>query len=61
MPHMDWCGKPCADCSDPCVLDESMPCSPDCQNLHADGSQETEKCVKAGCDAIAHHSEMRDD
>ena len=61
MPHIDWCGKPCADCDNPCTLDESMPCSPDCENLFADGSQDTEKCACAGCDAIIHHNELKDD
>jgi len=31
MPHPNHCGKPCAECVIPCALDESMPCSPDCQ------------------------------
>jgi len=37
MPHENWCGKPCADCQNPCRLDESIPCSPDCTELSADG------------------------
>jgi len=40
-----------------------MPCSPDCKNLLADGSQDTEKCVSASCDAIIHHNhnDLKDD
>ena len=52
MAHKDWCGKPCADCKDPCALDESMLCSPDCEALFADGTRDEEKCDRAGCDAV---------
>ena len=44
MAHKDWCGKPCADCEQPCALDESMPCSPDCDLLNADGTQDGDQC-----------------
>ena len=49
MAHKEWCGKPCADCLNPCRLDESMPCSPDCELLKEDGSVDPILC--AGCDA----------
>jgi len=52
MAHKKWCGKPCADCSDPCALDQSMPCSPDCELLNADGTVDATRCQVAGCDAI---------
>jgi len=52
MAHMDWCGKPCGECLNPCKLDESIPCSPDCENLLPDGTPETTKCREAECDAI---------
>lgn len=51
MPHLDWCGKKCADCEAPCKLDESMPCSPDCEALNEHGSRDEALCVLSGCDA----------
>ena len=51
MPHMDWCGKPCGDCENPCALDESMPCGPDCEYLLPNGELNIEECVKVRCDA----------
>ena len=50
--HADWCGKPCAECEASCSLDESMPCSPDCENLNPDGTRKTTLCREAKCDAI---------
>lgn len=47
MAHMDWCGKPCCECKHRCELDESIPCSPDCENLSIYG-EFTHKC--ADCD-----------
>lgn len=32
-----WCGKPCAECTNPCALDERIPCSPDCECLGEHG------------------------
>lgn len=52
MAHKDWCGKPCADCMAPCRLDESMPCSSDCELLYEDGSVDIQLCHQTGCDAI---------
>ena len=52
MAHRDWCGLPCADCLNPCSLDQSIPCSPDCELLLSDGSRDTQKCKAAGCDVI---------
>ena len=51
MPHMDWCGKPCGDCKNPCALDESMPCGPGCEYLLPSGERNIEECVKIKCDA----------
>ena len=53
MAHQEWCGLPCADCQNPCRLDESIPCSPDCELLKADGSVDLQLC--AGCDAIQYN------
>lgn len=52
MAHKDWCGKSCADCENPCALDENMPCSPDCENLNPDGTRAVLKCNAARCDAV---------
>ena len=52
MAHKDWCGKPCSDCETSCGLDESMPCSPDCENLLPDGTPNREDCLRIGCDAL---------
>lgn len=48
--HKDWCGKVCADCLNPCKLDEKNPCSPDCEFLGADGNPSSPECQK--CDAL---------
>ena len=48
--HKDWCGSPCSECKNPCALDESIPCSPDCKCLGADGETDCEECKT--CDAI---------
>ncbi len=50
MPHPNHCGKPCAECVIPCELDESTPCSPDCEGI---GNKEL--CI--GCDAKEEHNE----
>lgn len=51
MAHKDWCGKPCSDCKTSCSVDESFPCSPDCENLNDDETRKEENCKKSGCDA----------
>jgi len=61
MAHIKWCGNPCAECNDPCALDQSMPCSPDCENLTSEGLRDTEKCTQAGCDAIEPQGALRFD
>lgn len=48
MAHSNWCGKLCAECANPCWVDESIPCSPDCENLREDGTPDPEKCI--GCE-----------
>ena len=47
--HKDWCGKPCTDCAHPCSLDESIPCSPDCEYLGPNGERNHRECKT--CDA----------
>lgn len=44
-----WCGRSCADCLNPCALDASISCWPDCENLNPDGTRNTAACE--GCDA----------
>ena len=51
MAHDNRCGKPCGECVDSCALDESIPCSPDCENLLSDGIRNEKGCRKAECDA----------
>ena len=48
--HKDWCGKACSDCIHQCKLDESIPCSPDCEYLGLNGETICEECKK--CDAL---------
>ena len=53
MPHRNWCGKPCDDCENPCPLDKSIPCSPDCEDLSEDG-----ECLSdAPCDFYLENQE----
>jgi hypothetical protein len=47
--HKDWCGKPCSFCEHPCTLDETIYCSPDCENLGPNGEMDYSKCKD--CDA----------
>lgn len=47
--HRDWCGLNCAYC-DGCALDESIPCSPDCESLSLDGECLDRECLD--CDAV---------
>jgi hypothetical protein len=51
MPHPGWCGKPCSECSNPCELDESIPCSPDCEELDSKTGEPCGEVCKT-CDAI---------
>jgi hypothetical protein len=51
MAHTNWCGKHrCGDCEadGDCLLDLSIPCSPDCKGLRGD-MIDVVYCVKAGC------------
>ena len=59
MAHKDWCGKPCSECQNPCKLDYSLPCSPDCENLGQDGYPIEADCK--GCDAYEEYRIMMED
>lgn len=48
--HKNWCGNPCSECQNPCALDESTPCSPDCLFLGKNGETTHRKCQE--CDAL---------
>lgn len=48
--HKKWCGKSCSDCKTSCSLDESIPCSPDCEFLGEDGEHTHPECQD--CDAL---------
>ncbi len=51
MAHPNWCGKPCAECREPCLLDLSISCSPDCPGLiPLTGEPNLKECTE--CDAI---------
>ena len=52
MAHNEWCGRLCGECLDNCKLDESIPCSPDCNYLLPDGSRDVINCREAECDAV---------
>lgn len=53
MAIMGYCKKQaCSDCKKPCKLDESIPCSPDCENLTEDGEILIEKCLKDECEEV---------
>lgn len=55
MLNRNFCGnKVCADCDvcSKCILDLSMPCSPDCENLTVDGRIAVKRCIEAGCENI---------
>ena len=54
--HTDWCGMPCCHCPSPCSLDESMPCSPDCEFLGENGETDCEECRR--CDAMLPQKEL---
>jgi len=57
MPHTLWCGKPCAYCATEehvdCIIDNEIPCSPDCENLDGDDIM-VEKCISDRCDEIGY-------
>lgn len=48
--HKDWCGNPCSECANPCELDRTIFCSPDCEYLGADGEHTHLECQE--CDAL---------
>lgn len=48
-----YCGeRACSDCKTPCRLDESIPCSPDCENLTEEGQILVKKCLESGCEEV---------
>ena len=49
--HAFWCGEQCSECVYPCIYDEGMPCSPDCEALLPDGTRDISQCIASGCDA----------
>lgn len=52
------CGKEeCCDCTG-CSLDESIPCSPDCENLTRGGLIRIKKCLEAGCEEVKNIFDM---
>lgn len=54
-----YCGKrKCCDCHTVCLLDEQIPCSPDCENLTEDGMIQIEECLKAKCEETQYIFDM---
>lgn len=47
-----WCGKSCGECAG-CRLDESMPCSPDCENLSGNRIN-MKQCMEDECSEIGY-------
>ena len=60
MALREWCGNDCCECETSCGLDESIPCSPDCENLTRNGRIRVKKCIEDGCDAIKSVFNMED-
>lgn len=50
----EWCGKPCSDCETGCGPDARIPCSPDCENLTADGKILVKRCLEDSCEEPKH-------
>ena len=50
----------CADCTTSCILDELIPCSPDCENLTDDGKILIEKCLQDKCEEVKYLFNMED-
>ncbi len=45
LSHPTWCGQACSECRTNCSLDESIPCSPDCEGLNTvTGKPDSEHC-----------------
>lgn len=52
-----YCGKKCGDCNG-CSLDETIPCSPDCENLTKDGKIHIRECLNSGCEEVKYIFDM---
>lgn len=52
-----YCGKKCRDCNG-CYLDETIPCSPDCENLTEDGKIHIRACLDSGCEEVKYIFDM---
>lgn len=52
-----YCGKECSQCSG-CNLNETIPCSPDCENLTEDGKILIKGCLKDKCEEVKYIFDM---
>lgn len=53
MLDREWCNNgECAECTSVCLIDERIPCSPDCSNLTPGGNILFSNCIESGCDAF---------
>lgn len=56
--YKKWCGESCECCQHPCVYDEMLYCSPDCENLGENGEMNSPECKT--CDAyIAYQEDLK--
>jgi hypothetical protein len=53
-----WCGKSCSDCKTGCGLDNTIPCSPDCENLTEEGKIIISGCLASGCEEVKYIFDM---
>lgn len=58
MAIKNWCGDKCAECNKSCILDQSIPCSPDCEKLTEDENIKIAECLKVGCEEIRYIFDM---
>lgn len=57
-----YCGGKCG-CMDKCngcMLDMTIPCSPDCENLTEDGMIKIAKCLAGGCEEVKYIFDVLD-
>lgn len=54
-----YCGiRKCSECTQPCNLDEVMPCNPDCKNLTENGEIKIKECLREKCEEIKYIFDM---
>lgn len=51
MTHKNWCGNKCCECKKDCLVNQSIPCSPSCDNLIGENIN-IRGCLDAGCEEV---------